>query len=42
MPKAWLEIAKALPNRTVQSVYKFVKSKWNPDNYKGHWTQEEE
>lgn len=42
MPKAWLEIAKVLPERTVDSVYKFIKAKFNPDNYQGHWTKEEE
>lgn len=33
MPKAWKEIAKILPNRSVDSVYKFIKARYNPDNY---------
>ncbi|CAD8074894.1 unnamed protein product [Paramecium primaurelia] len=42
MPKAWLQIAKVLPERSVDSVYKFIKARFNPDNYQGHWTKEEE
>ncbi|CAD8088202.1 unnamed protein product [Paramecium sonneborni] len=42
MPKAWLHIAKVLPQRSVDSVYKFIKARFNPDNYQGHWTKEEE
>ncbi|CAK79394.1 unnamed protein product (macronuclear) [Paramecium tetraurelia] len=42
MPKAWLQIAKVLPERSVDSVYKFIKARFNPDNYQGHWTKEDE
>lgn len=41
-PKVWAEIAKALPQRTVLSVYNQVKQKFNPENYGGQWSYEEE
>ena len=39
---AWSVIASCLPKRTVDSCYKLIKRKFNPDNYKGKWTPEEE
>ena len=36
---AWSEISACLPH---WSVYKLIKRKFNPDNYKGKWTKEEE
>ena len=39
---AWSEISACLPYRSVDSCYKLIKRKFNPDNYKGKWTKEEE
>ena len=39
---AWSEICSCLPERSVDSCYKLMKRKFNPDNYKGKWTKEEE
>lgn len=39
---AWCKIAEALPQRTVQSCHNFCRRKFNPNNYNGKWTKEEE
>lgn len=39
---AWSVIASCLPERTVHSCYNLIKRRFNPDNYKGKWTPEEE
>lgn len=39
--KAWVEIASVLPNRKVQSVHAVCKRKFNPNNYRGRWSEEE-
>jgi len=38
---AWIEIASVLPQRKVQSCHAVCKRKFNPNNYKGRWTDEE-
>jgi len=38
---AWVEIAAVLPNRKVQSCHAVCKRKFNPNNYKGKWTEDE-
>lgn len=38
----WPQIAAQLPHRSVQAVQNFCKRKFNPHNYKGLWTPEEE
>jgi hypothetical protein len=38
---AWVEISAVLPNRKVQSCHAVCKRKFNPNNYKGKWTEEE-
>lgn len=38
---AWVEIAEVLPNRKVQACHYVCKRKFNPNNYKGRWSQEE-
>ena len=40
--KAWCKIAECLPNRTVQSIHNVCKRRFNPDNYSGEWTQQEQ
>ena len=46
MPKelfgAWPKIAECLPDRSVQSCHNLCKRRFNPDNYGGKWSQEEE
>lgn len=42
IPKAWVEIAACLPERSLMSIHNFVHRRFNPDNYKGNWTHEEE
>ena len=46
MPKeqygAWPKIAECLPDRSVQACHNLCKRRFNPDNYGGRWTQEEE
>jgi Myb-like DNA-binding domain len=39
---AWCHIAESLPNRSVQSCHNFCRRKFNPNNYHGKWTREEE
>ena len=39
---AWCKIAESLPNRSVQSCHNFCRRKFNPNNYNGKWTREEE
>jgi hypothetical protein len=39
---AWCLIAEALPNRSVQSCHNFCRRKFNPNNYNGKWSPEEE
>lgn len=38
---AWVEIAAVLPNRKVQSCHSVCKRKFNPNNYKGKWSEDE-
>ena len=38
---AWVEIAGVLPNRKVQSCHAVCKRKFNPNNYRGRWSDEE-
>ena len=40
--KAWPAIAECLPNRSVQSCHNVCRRKFNPDNYQGKWSQEDE
>jgi hypothetical protein len=42
MKGAWCKIAESLPNRSVQSCHNFCRRKFNPNNYNGKWTEEEE
>lgn len=42
LTKAWTTIAKSLPTRSVQSIHNFCKRKFNPYNYSGKWSQDEE
>ncbi len=39
---AWPKISECLPNRTVQSCHNLCRRRFNPDNYSGKWTQDEE
>lgn len=39
---AWCKIAEALPKRSVQSCHNFCRRKFNPNNYNGKWSKEEE
>ena len=41
-PRAWTDIARALPHRSVYACQKVAKRKFNPNNYKGKWTKDEE
>lgn len=38
---AWIEISAVLPNRKVQSCHAVCKRKFNPNNYRGKWSEEE-
>lgn len=40
--KAWCKISECLPNRTVQSIHNFCRRRFNPDNYSGKWSEDEE
>lgn len=40
--KAWCKVAEALPTRSVQSIHNFCRRRFNPDNYSGKWSQQEE
>ncbi len=42
MKGAWCKIAESLPNRSVQSCHNFCRRKFNPNNYNGKWSKEEE
>ena len=39
---AWCKIAESLPKRSVQSCHNFCRRKFNPNNYNGKWSREEE
>ena len=39
---AWTKIAECLQNRSVQSCHNFCRRKFNPNNYNGKWTEDEE
>ena len=39
---AWPKIAECLPKRTVQSCHNLCRRRFNPENYNGKWTNEEE
>ena len=38
----WTSIAESLPLRSVKSCHNLAKRLFNPQNYKGHWTPDEE
>lgn len=38
----WPKIAEVLPHRSVRSVKNFCQRRFNPNNYKGKWTREQE
>ena len=40
--KGWCKISESLSNRTVQSIHNFCRRRFNPDNYSGKWTEDEE
>jgi hypothetical protein len=40
--KIWCKIAEDFPDRRVQDVQTMCKRRFNPNNYKGKWTEEEE
>ncbi len=42
MKGAWGEIAKCLPDRSLQACHNLIRRKFNPFNYKGKWTEDEE
>lgn len=42
MKGAWCKISESLPNRSVQSIHNLCKRKFNPNNYQGKWSHEEE
>jgi hypothetical protein len=42
MKGAWCKIAEELPFRSVQSIHNFCKRRFNPNNYSGKWTEDEE
>jgi hypothetical protein len=39
---AWCKISESLPKRSVQSCHNFCRRKFNPNNYGGKWSKEEE
>jgi len=39
---AWAKIASVLPNRKVQSCHNVCRRKFNPYNYQGRWSEEDE
>lgn len=39
---AWCKIAESLQSRSVQSCHNFCRRKFNPNNYNGKWSEEEE
>ena len=39
---AWTKIADELPNRSVQSCHNAARRHFNPRNYKGYWSKEDE
>ena len=39
---AWPKIAECLPERTVQACHNLCRRRFNPDNYSGKWTPDEE
>eukprot|EP00347_Sterkiella_histriomuscorum_P009025 403342815 len=39
---AWCKIAESMQNRSVQSCHNFCRRKFNPNNYNGKWTEDEE
>lgn len=42
MKGAWCKIAESMPQRSVQSCHNFCRRKFNPNNYNGKWTEDEE
>jgi hypothetical protein len=42
LPKAWVQIAQVLPERSVLSIHNLVHRRFNPENYAGAWSKEEE
>jgi len=40
--KAWCKVAECLPTRSVQSIHNFCRRRFNPDNYSGKWTSQEQ
>ncbi|CDW77042.1 myb-like dna-binding domain containing protein [Stylonychia lemnae] len=39
---AWCKISESLQDRSVQSCHNFCRRKFNPNNYNGKWTEDEE
>ena len=39
---AWPKIAESLQDRSVQSIHNLCRRKFNPNNYHGNWTKDEE
>jgi hypothetical protein len=39
---AWCKIAECLPFRSVQSCHNLCRRRFNPNNYQGKWSEEEE
>ncbi|CAK60091.1 unnamed protein product (macronuclear) [Paramecium tetraurelia] len=42
LSKIWLSIAKQIPNRSVDSIYKLIRRKYDSNNRHGYWSQNEE
>ena len=42
LKSALCKIAESLPNHSVQSCLNFCRRKFNPNNFNGNWTREEE
>jgi hypothetical protein len=40
--KAWPRISEVLPNRSVQSCHNVIRRRFNPNNYRGKWSDSEE
>ncbi|CAD8097420.1 unnamed protein product [Paramecium primaurelia] len=42
LSKMWLTIAKQIPNRSVDSIYKLIRRKYDSKNRQGYWNKNEE
>ncbi|PVV04446.1 hypothetical protein BB560_001055 [Smittium megazygosporum] len=38
----WKQICKSIPNRPLQAIYHHIKRSFNPKNYQGSWTKEQD